>query len=119
MLRPASAPSLKRSSTETGSTSPGPADPKTGEIVSKNPADQTARTLENNDANLEAAGSSLDEAMRVTVYLTDMDDYDDVNEVHETFLSEPYPARTAVEVSRLPIDIAVEMNVIASCRSSR
>lgn len=93
----------------------GPVDLKTDEIVSDDPKEQTARTLQNVGAILEAAGSSLDDVVRTAVYLTDMDDYDAVNRIYEDFMSEPYPARTAVEVSRLPIDIAVELDVIASC----
>lgn len=93
----------------------GPVDPKTDEIVSDDPKKQTAQTLQNIGAILEAAGASLDDVVRTAVYLTDMDDYDAVNRVYEDLMSEPYPARTAVEVSRLPIDIAVEMDVIASC----
>ena len=51
--------------------------------------------------------------MTATVYLTDMDDYDEVNAAYESFLSEPYPARTCVEVSRLPAPLDVEITVTA------
>jgi 2-iminobutanoate/2-iminopropanoate deaminase len=92
----------------------GSVDPETGEIVSDDVAEQTARTLENVAAILDAAGSSLDDVVHANVYVTDMDNYDTVNEVYAEHMTEPYPARAAMEVSRLPIEIAVEIEVIAS-----
>ncbi|MEY7851789.1 Rid family detoxifying hydrolase [Natrarchaeobius sp. A-rgal3] len=91
----------------------GPVDPDTDEIVSTGIRDQTRRTLENIDAVLEAGGSSLDDVLKATVFVTDMSDYDAVNEVYREFVSEPYPARSAVQVVELPIDIGVEIEVIA------
>jgi 2-iminobutanoate/2-iminopropanoate deaminase len=92
----------------------GPVDPDTGDVVSEDVAEQTARTLENIGAVLEAAGASLDDVVKANVYVTDMDDYETVNEVYGEYMSEPYPARAAVEVSDLPIDIAVEIEVQAT-----
>lgn len=92
----------------------GPVDPDSGEIVSDDVAEQTARTLENVAAILEAAGSSFDDVVHANVYVTDMDDYETVNEVYAEYMTEPYPARAAMEVSRLPIEIAVEIEVVAS-----
>ena len=92
----------------------GPIDPETGEIVGSDAQEQTARTLENVDAVLSAAGQSLDDVVKATVFVTDMDDYDAVNEVYAEYMSEPYPARSAVEVRDLPVDIRVEIEVIAS-----
>lgn len=92
----------------------GPIDPATGEILAGDVAAQTARTLENVDAILQAAGCSLDDVVKATVFVRDMDDYDAVNEVYGEFLSEPYPARSAVEIVRLPVDIDVEIEVIAT-----
>lgn len=92
----------------------GPVDPDTGEIVSTDVSEQTARTLENVSAILDAAESSLDDVVHANVYVTDMDDYNTVNDVYAEYMTEPYPARAAVEVSRLPIDIAVEIEVVAS-----
>lgn len=92
----------------------GPVDPETGEIVSDDVGEQTAQTIENLRAILEAAGSSLDNVLKANVYVTDMDDYEAVNDVYAEYMSEPYPARAAVEVSRLPINIGVEIEVVAS-----
>lgn len=92
----------------------GPVDPDTGEVVSDDIAEQTARTLENVAAVLEAGGSSLDGIVKSTVFVTDMSNYDVVNDVYDGYASEPYPARSAVEVSDLPIDIGVEIEVIAT-----
>lgn len=92
----------------------GPVDPNTGEVVSEDVSEQTAQTLENISAILDAAGSSLDDTVHANVYVTDMDDYEVVNDVYAEYMSEPYPARAAMEVSRLPIEIAVEIEVVAS-----
>ena len=92
----------------------GPVDPETGEIVGDDAAEQTARTLENVGAVLEAAGSSLDNVVKATVFVRDMDNYTAVNEAYAEYMTEPFPARSAVEVSDLPIDIMVEIEVIAT-----
>ncbi|MUV56964.1 Rid family detoxifying hydrolase [Halogeometricum sp. CBA1124] len=92
----------------------GPVDPDSGDVVSEDIREQTARTLENVAAVLEAGGSSLDGVVKTTVFVTDMSDYDAVNEVYEEYVSKPYPARSAVEVADLPIDIGVEIEVVAS-----
>jgi 2-iminobutanoate/2-iminopropanoate deaminase len=92
----------------------GPIDPDTGEIVGDDAGEQTAQTLDNIQEILEAAGSSLDRVVRAGVYLRDMRNYDAVNEVYGQYVSPPYPARTAVEVDDLPVDIMVEIDVIAA-----
>ena len=92
----------------------GPVDPETGDVVSEDVGEQTAQTIENIAAVLEAAGTSLDDVLKANVYVTDMDDYEAVNDIYAEYMSEPYPARAAVEVSRLPIDIAVEIEVVAA-----
>jgi 2-iminobutanoate/2-iminopropanoate deaminase len=92
----------------------GPVDPETGDIVGEDIQTQTERTLENVSAVLEAAGSSLDNVVKATVFVADMDDYADINEVYGTYMTEPFPARSAVEIADLPIDIGVEIEVIAS-----
>lgn len=92
----------------------GPVDPQSGEVVSSDVAKQTERTLDNVAAILEAAGTSLESVVHANVYVTDMDDYEVVNEVYAEYMTEPYPARAAMEVSRLPIEIAVEIEVTAS-----
>ena len=92
----------------------GPIDPDSGEIIEGDIADETARTLENVEAVLEATGASLDDVVKTTVYVRDMDNYDNINEVYAEHFSPPYPARSAVEVSDLPVDIGVEIEVEAS-----
>jgi 2-iminobutanoate/2-iminopropanoate deaminase len=91
----------------------GPVDPETGEVVSDEIEEQTVQTLENVGAILEAGGSSLEDILKTTVYLTDMDSYDAVNSVYEQYVTEPYPARATVEVAQLPIDIGVEIEAVA------
>lgn len=91
----------------------GPVDPETGEVVSPDVSEQTAQTLENVGAILDAAGTSLDNVVQANVYVTNMHNYDAVNEVYGEYMSEPYPARAAMEVSRLPIDIEVEIEAVA------
>lgn len=89
-------------------------DPETGEVVEGGVAEQTRQTLENISAILEAAGTSLDNVVKATVFIEDMDDFGEVNEVYAEYMSEPYPARSAVEVSDLAIDFEVEIEVIAA-----
>jgi len=90
-----------------------PIDPKTGEVVSDVIEEQTLQTLENLETVLTAAGASIDDTVKTTVFLTDIDTFDAVNDVYRDFMSEPYPARSAVEVSDLAIDIGVEIEAIA------
>ena len=91
----------------------GPVDPKSGNIVEGDIRVQTERTLENIAAILRAAGCSLDDVVRARVYVRDMSLYNTVNEVYSGYMSKPYPARTAVEVSELPINIDVEIDIVA------
>lgn len=92
----------------------GPIDPDTGEIVGASPGEQTRQTLENVEAILKAAGASLADVVKTTVFINDMRYYNEVNEVYAELLSEPYPARSAVEVVKLPVDIDVEIEVTAA-----
>lgn len=83
----------------------GPADPETGEHVEGGVEAQTEQTLKNLRSIVESAGGSLDDIVKVTVYLDDIDDYDAVNGVYgEYFDSEP-PAKVCIETARLPGDI--------------
>jgi 2-iminobutanoate/2-iminopropanoate deaminase len=91
-------------------------DPVTGQVVPGGIKEQTARTLENLKAVLEAGGSSLGQAVKVTVFLKDMNDFAAMNAVYVSYFgtdSDTLPARTTVEVSRLPRDILVEIEVVA------
>jgi 2-iminobutanoate/2-iminopropanoate deaminase len=92
----------------------GPIDPGTGDIVGDTIEEEAERTLENVGAVLEAAGASLDDVVKATVFVRDMRNYAAVNEVYGEYMSEPYPARSAVEVDDLPVDIGVEIEVVAS-----
>lgn len=91
----------------------GGVEPDTGEIVSNEVRPQTEQVFENITSILEEAGASVTDIAKVTVFLTDMDDYDVVNEVYSEYMNEPFPARSAVQVADLPIDIGVEIEVIA------
>jgi 2-iminobutanoate/2-iminopropanoate deaminase len=92
-----------------------PLDPSTGEIVKDDVEGQTRRCLENLAAVCEAAGGSLGDAVRCTVYLTDMDDFARVNEVYASFFdgAEP-PARVAIGVAALPKGADVEIDAIVA-----
>lgn len=86
--------------------------PETGEF-GEGVQEQAKLSLSNVKAILEAAGTSLGHVVKTTVFLKDMNDFAAVNEVYGSFFSEPYPARSAVEVARLPMDGLVEIEVIA------
>ena len=92
-----------------------PLDPTTGEMVSGSVETETWRVLQNLQAVLEAANSSLDKVVKVTVYLADLADFGAVNEVYATFFSHEQPARGVVGVSALPkgARVAVEMIALA------
>lgn len=86
--------------------------PETGELV-EGVQEQARQALNNLKAILEEAGASLDHIVKTTVFLKDMNDFAAVNEVYSTFFSEPYPARSAIEVARLPKDGLVEIEAVA------
>jgi 2-iminobutanoate/2-iminopropanoate deaminase len=88
-------------------------DPATGKPIEGDTAKQTARTFENLKAILEAAGSSLDRAVKVSVFLKDMNDFSAMNEVYARYFPANPPARSTVEVARLPRDFRVEIDLIA------
>jgi 2-iminobutanoate/2-iminopropanoate deaminase len=91
----------------------GPLDPATGATDLGDIASQTARTLANVRAILEAAGSSLDKVIRCNVYLKDIGDFAAMNEVYARTFTSPYPARTTIQAGALPGGIAVEIECIA------
>lgn len=90
-----------------------PIDPATGQLVEGDIAVQTARVLDNLKAIVEAAGSSLDRAVKTTVYLKDLSDFAAMNEVYGRYFSQNPPARTTIEAARLPRDCRVEIDLIA------
>ena len=88
-------------------------DPQTGRFIGGNIEEQTERVLLNLKAILEAAGSSLEKVVKVTVFLTDVRDFEGMNKVYRKFFPKDPPARSTVEVSKLMIDARVEIEMIA------
>ena len=88
-------------------------DPATKQVVEGDTARQTARVLDNLKAIVEAAGSSLDLAVKTTVFLKDIGDFAAMNEVYARYFPANPPARSTVEVARLPRDVRVEIDLIA------
>lgn len=89
-----------------------PVNPANGEI----PAgikEQTKQVLENVSAILKSAGSSIENVIKTTVFIKNMNDFAEMNAVYETYFTKPFPARSTVEVARLPKDVLVEIEVIA------
>lgn len=90
-----------------------PIDPENGEIVTDDIKKATERCILNLKAVLEAAGSSLKNVVKTTVFIKNMDDFAAVNQVYGEHFTENYPARSCVEVSRLPKDAMVEIEAVA------
>lgn len=90
-----------------------PVNPTTG-TISDDIQEQTRQSMENIKAILEAAGTDLSKVVRCGIFIKNMDDFTKINEIYGTFFSEPYPARATVEVSRLPKDVLIEIDAIAS-----
>ena len=90
-----------------------PVDPATQQIVKGGVAEQTERVIANLEAILKAANSSLDQVVRTGVYLKNMGEFAAMNDVYERFFPQSAPARSTVEVARLPKDVLVEIDVIA------
>ena len=88
-------------------------DPATQQVVAGDVAAQTDRVLRNLSEILEAAGSGLGKVVRCTVFLKSMDDFASMNQVYGKYFSSAPPARSTVEVARLPKDVLVEIDVIA------
>jgi 2-iminobutanoate/2-iminopropanoate deaminase len=89
-------------------------DPATGELAGDDVASQAARALANLAAILEAAGSGLDRLVKVTVFLADIDEWPDMNEVYTATVPQPYPARSAFAVKDLPRGARVEIEAVAT-----
>ena len=90
-----------------------PLDPRTGDIVGKNTAEQTEQTLRNLAAVLQGAGSSLDLVVKTTVYLVDMADFPAMNEVYAKHFAAHKPARSTIQAAALPKAVRVEIDAIA------
>ena len=88
-------------------------DPATQQVIAGDVAAQTERVMKNLTAILEASGSSLEKVVRCTVFLKNMGDFAAMNEVYGRYFTQAPPARSTVEVARLPKDVLVEIDVIA------
>ena len=84
-----------------------------GELVGRSAADQCRQVMDNLKAVLQAAGASLSDVVKTTIFLVNMDDFRAVNEVYASYFSDQPPARATVEVNRLPLDAVVEIEAIA------
>lgn len=87
--------------------------PETMTLVSEDVQEQTKQALENVKAVLEEAGASLNDVVKVSVFIKDMNDFGLINEIYATYFTENKPARACVEVARLPRDVKIEIEVIA------
>jgi 2-iminobutanoate/2-iminopropanoate deaminase len=96
-----------------------PLDPSTGEVVPGDIETQTEQVLKNIESILAAGGSSLRQVLKTTVYLRNLDDFAKMNSVYERFFREMPPARSTVEVSRLPRQVSVEIDVIAAVEEGK
>ena len=90
-----------------------PLDPVTGELVSGGITEQATRVLENIKGLLEAAGASFNNVARTTVFMVDLGEFAEMNAVYSKYFTAPFPARSTVQVARLPRDVRVEIDVIA------
>ncbi len=91
-----------------------PIDPSTGDIVEGSITDQVHRVMANLAAVLEAAGSSFDRVVKTTIFLVDMGDFAEVNAAYGEYFGDAPPARATVEVARLPKDVRVEIDAVAT-----
>lgn len=90
-----------------------PIDPATGEVVEGDIKVQATRVFDSMKALLEAAGSSCEDVVKTTVFIKDMNDFAALNEIYATYFTGTFPARSCVEVARLPKDVLIEMEAIA------
>ena len=90
-----------------------PLDPLTGQLVAGGIIEQTTRVLENIKGLLEAAGATFHNVARTTVFMVDLGEFAEMNGVYSNYFSAPYPARSTVQVVKLPRDVRVEIDVIA------
>jgi 2-iminobutanoate/2-iminopropanoate deaminase len=91
-----------------------PINPEAGGLVSGSIEDQTRQVFKNISAILAAAGRTFDDVVKCTVFLQSMDDFTAMNTIYAEFFKPPYPARSAVQVARLPRDVKVEIEAIAA-----
>ena len=90
-----------------------PLDPVSGQLVEGGIKEQTTRVMENIKALLAAAGADFSNVARTTVFMVDLGEFASMNEIYASYFSAPYPARSTVQVVKLPRDVRVEIDVIA------
>ncbi len=90
-----------------------PIEPETGDVMTGSIKEQARKVLENLKNILIASGSSINNVLRTTVYLTNLEDYSTVNEIYALFFNDSQPARSTVQVSRLPLGVQIEIDAIA------
>lgn len=90
-----------------------PIDPSTGELVTGSVEAQAEQAISNLEALLATSGSSIEKAVKTVVFISNMDDFGKINEVYAKHFKEPYPARSCVQVARLPKDVAIEIEAVA------
>ena len=89
-----------------------PIDPATGELVTGSVEAQAEQALTNLKSLIEASGSSMDKVVKTVVFIKDMNDFAKINGIYEKYFTAPFPARSCVEVARLPKDVAIEVEAI-------
>jgi 2-iminobutanoate/2-iminopropanoate deaminase len=94
-----------------------PLDPVSGQLVEGGIKEQTTRVMENIKALLAAAGAGFDNVARTTVFMVDLGEFAAMNEIYSSYFTAPYPARSTVQVVKLPRDVRVEIDVIAILKS--
>ena len=90
-----------------------PIDPKTGNIVSGHIKEKARQVMENVKAIIEASGGKMEDVVKTTIYLTNLQDFGAVNEIYGEYFNPPYPARSTIQVTALPKGVAIEIDVIA------
>ena len=90
-----------------------PLDPASGQLVPGGIVEQTTQVMENIKSLLEAAGASFNNVARTTVFMVDLGEFAQMNEIYANYFTAPYPARSTVQVVKLPKDVRVEIDVIA------
>ena len=90
-----------------------PVDPATGEIIGSTAADQAEQVFSNLKNLIEASGTAMENIIKTVVFLKDMEDFAAINGVYAKYFPQPYPARSCVEVARLPKDVMLEVEAVA------
>ncbi|MFW6176541.1 MAG: RidA family protein [Thermoplasmatota archaeon] len=91
-----------------------PINPETGGLIDDDITEATKQTLENIKSIIEESGASLDDVVKVQIYLKDLDDFDEMNDIYEDYFTNSQPARAAVEVSKIGLDAPIEIDAIVA-----